>query len=249
MGLLDSPGRGSRPVISKRVAPPLLAAAAASVIGLLSPETALAQRSPQGQVQIGPDFGLIERPARANDASIAYEPGIAYGAHAQILTAPWLRFSVYYLRAQQPLTVPDGSLRAGTTVEGGKHLSSYVLGARVQPTLNLGSRLHLWANAGAGWGKVSVPALDLEDASGSMRVAERDGVLVEIPLGLGGSFDIIERWLAISVDATYAFALQQSGDVYRAAQVIDAKGAMTQVGPMPKLDSAMTATISLLIEL
>lgn len=233
---------------SKRIALFLLAAATTAA-GLLTPNTALAQRSPKGQLQIGPDFGLIERPAQANDTGIAYGRGYVYGAHAQILTAPWLRFSVYYLRARQPLTIPDGSLREGTSVEGDEHLSSYVLGARIQPTLNLGRRLHLWANAGAGWGKVWAPAMELRDASGTMRIGERDGVLVEVPLGLGGSFDIIERWLAISVDATYALLLEQSGSVYGGAQIIDARGTMSQVGPFPKLGSAMTGTISLLIEL
>jgi len=226
-----------------------LVAAGTVMVGLAFPDAALGQDDPKGQLQIGPDFGLIARPAKDDAAGISYGTGIAYGAHAQILTAPWLRFSLYYLRARQPVTMPAGSLLPGTAVEGDPHLGSYVLGARIQPTLNLGQRLHLWANAGAGWGKVTVPAMKLTQGADSMRVGPRDGVLVEIPVGVGGSFDIIRRWLAVSIDATYAFSMKQSGDAYREAQVVDAKGEMLHVGPMPKLGSAVTGTISLVVEL
>lgn len=220
------------------------AALAASLFGLTSSEVAHA-----GQVQIGPDFGFIARSAQSNGAGIAYEPGFVYGVHAQVLAAPWMRFSVYYLRADQPLTIPTGALRANTVAPDDLHVGSYVLCARLQPTLNLGSRFHLWANAGAGWGTITAPAFELKEGSTTMRVGSRSGVLVEVPVGLGGSFDIIERWLSVSLDATYAFLLEQSGDMYRDAQVVDSEGSMLHVGPMPKLGPAMTATLSLLIEL
>lgn len=222
-----------------------LVACAAALCGLTHADAAHA-----GKVQLGPDFGFIARPARSNGAGITYEPGIVYGAHAQVLAAPWLRFSIYYLRARQALTIPAGALRPGTTLTSDDpHLGSYVLGARLQPTLNLGSRFHLWANAGGGWGTVTAPALELAEATTTMRVGSRSGVLVEIPLGVGGSFDIIERWLSVSLDATYAILLEQSGEMYRDAQVIDSLGAMHHVGPMPKLGPAITATIGLRVEL
>lgn len=224
---------------------------AAIAVSLGRGSKASAEQSPKGQLQIGPDFGLIERPAQPNGAGVEYAPGITYGAHAQVSTARWLRFSLYYLHGSQPLTVPRGSLYEDATVHPERdRLSSYVLGARIQPTLNLGERLHLWASAGAGWGKVSVSAMQVGAGSGTtMQVGPREGVLVELPFGVGGSFDIIKRWLAISVDATYAPITNQSGDLYREVQAIDDKGRLHHVGPMPKLSPAMSATASILIEL
>lgn len=215
------------------------------------PALAHAQERPKGQLQLGPDFGLIERRAQPNDVGVEYGSGIAYGAHAQVLVAQWLRFSAYYLHARQPLTVPQGSLGGASSIRPDHdHLSSFVLGARIQPTLNLGERLHLWASAGAGWGKVYAPAMQVGLASAPMaRVAERDAVLVELPFGIGGSFDVIRGWLAISFDATYAPLTNQSGDMYRDVQAIDTAGQLVRIGPMPKLAPAMAATASIVVEL
>lgn len=224
------------------------------IIALLlgGPALAHAQDAPKGQLQLGPDFGLIQRPAQPNGAGITYAPGITYGAHAQLLTARWLRFSLYYLHARQPLEIPEGSLGGGAVVHPERdYLSSYVLGARLQPTLNLGQRLHLWVSAGAGWGKASAPPMQVGSSSAAnhIQAARREGVLVELPFGVGGSFDIIKKWLAVSIDATYAPLTNQSGDLYRDVQAIDASGRMVHIGPLPKLGPSMAATASVLIEL
>lgn len=205
-----------------------------------------------GTVQLGPDFGVIHRQAQPNRADIEYGPGIVYGAHAQILAASWMRFSLYYQHARQPLFMPQGSLGHGAIVhpESG-HFSSYVLGARIQPTVNLSRRLHLWFSAGAGWGKVSAPAMEIGavDSEVHTRSAPREGVLVELPFGVGGSFDIIPGWVALSIDATYAPLTNQSGDMYHDVQAIDASGNLTHIGSMPKLGPTMAAFASVLIEL
>lgn len=230
-----------------------LSALVALATGIVSlPTLAAAESSPRGQVQIGPDFGIMQRQAQANGSGIEYGPGITYGAHAQLLSARWLRFSLYYLHARQPLEVPGGAFGGFQTaqLESG-FLTSYVLGARLQPTLNLGSRLHLWVSAGAGWGKVTAPAMTLESTSPerSALVAPREGVVVELPFGVGGSFDIIERWLAVSVDATYTSQTKQSGSIYGTSQAVDSTGQLVEIGPLPKLGPGMTATASIVIEL
>lgn len=250
MGLFAHARRGSQSLISIVHASRLFISVTVLAASLSATSLARAEDAPKGQLQLGPDFGLIRRAAQPNGAGIEYAPGMAYGAHAQILTAPWLRFSLYYLHARQPLTIPDASLYEGATVHPERdHLSSYVLGARIQPTLNLGERLHLWASAGAGWGKASAPAMRIGAASGTMQVGPREGVFVELPFGVGGSFDIIARWLAVSVDATYAPLTNQSGDLYREVQAIDAQGQLVHVHSMPKLGPSMVATASLIIEL
>lgn len=214
------------------------------------PFVAEAQSSPRGQIQIGPDFGFIQRAAQANDAGIEYGPGITFGAHAQIMSLRWLRFSFYYLHARQPLEIPAGSFTGFSTARAEhEFFTSYVLGARMQPTLTLSSRLHLWASAGAGWGKVNAPAMTLEASGRSANVATRDGVVVELPFGVGGSFDIIERWLAVSFDATYAIQTRQSGQIYSNSQAVDSTGHLVEVGPLPKLGPGMSATASLVVEL
>lgn len=230
-----------------------LVSAVAIGVGLVgSAEPARAQQRPKGQVQAGPDFGVLVRPARGNDAGVAYGTGIAYGAHVQLLAASFLRVSLYYTHGRQSLTMPVGSLGSGLPVHADDaHVTSYILGARLEPTWNVTERAHVWASLGAGWGKLQAPAMWVGDEGnpGRYRVGERDGVMVELPVGVGGSFDVIPRWLGVALNATYAPLTAQSGDVYDPVQSIDASGRLVHAAGLPKATSAFSAFASVVIEL
>jgi hypothetical protein len=223
-------------------------------VGLIgaSASSARAQERPKGQVQAGPDFGLVVRPARSNEAGVAYGTGISYGAHVQLLTASFLRVSLYSHHDRQSLTMPVGSLGRGLAVHpDDDHVTSYILGARLEPTWNVTSRLHLWASLGAGWGELRAPPMWVGDegSPARYRIGERDAVMVELPFGVGGSFDIIPRWIGASLDLTYAPLSAQSGDAYDPAQAVDGAGHLVQAAGLPKPTSAFFAFASVFVEL
>jgi hypothetical protein len=226
-----------------------LSVLAATVAFATVASPARAQESPRGPVMFGPDFGVLSRPADASSAPGAtYGAGLAWGVHGQIIAAPWLRFAAYYLHGSQPVTFADGALGVPWKLDGSTTLSSYVLGARLEPTWSPTSRLHLWLSVGAAWGRTAIGAMHVS-APSPFDLASREGVLVEIPMGLGGNFDVIPRWLGAGFDATYGPVMSQTGDIYGDAHAIDASGRAVVAHGMPTSKSSLQVLGSLSLEL
>lgn len=218
---------------------PKLAAAFASSSALLIASSSSAQEPPRHLAEFGASVGWIQRTAvkdaSHNPSQIGY--GAALGETVQFKAQlwPWLRLGAYYQRAYHKVEIPTSSLRPpGTEIDLGSMLA-FSIGARLEPTLVLTPRLRLWGILGIGWGRMTVGRMKVSVATGSYTVQEREGVLVEAPMGLGGAFHVIPGWLAVTFDTTISPNYAQSGSLHEPTQYVDSSGMMRHTEPMPEL--------------
>lgn len=198
-------------------------------------------------LEVGPDFVLALRPFADGvvESEISYKPAPGFGIHLHWEIFKWLRFHPYFFHAihnvdipqdalfieNDPLSIAPGSTISDTNVE------TFAFGAKVAPTLPITDRLRAWLSAGVGWGRFNFDAMTVTEPSGlELAVEDRSGVFVEFPLGLGISFDVIERWLAIEYEATAAPIIGQSGDAHEVFQVVNEAGQIRNIGPFGAIE-------------
>jgi hypothetical protein len=188
---------------------------------------------------------LSSRDADHNPTSVRLKPDAGFHIRLSWQAIPYLWFTGYLVESRHPLDLPAGSLGVPGRLTGDAAWM-YTFGARLSPTLPIGSRVRLWLTAGAGWGRVEYPRLcPKQPCTGTLLVRERAASVVEIPLGIGAAFEIIPRWLRIHLELTGSLLPSQQGEALEHGQTIDAAGKMRDVGPMPWLDGTITQTIGL----
>jgi hypothetical protein len=157
----------------------------------------------------------------------------------------YLWFTGYLNESRHRVVAPAGSLGLPTSLTGDRAWK-YTFGARISPTLPIGTRVRLWLTAGAGWGQIRYQRLCPKTPCGSTFVVrERAAAIVEVPMGFGASFEVIPRWLRVHMELTGALAPSQTGPAYDHTQAIDANGKIRDVGPMPRIDATIVQTIGL----
>lgn len=202
-------------------------------------------------VDLGIDVAFIARQASpiADDlpTPVRYDAAVGYGFHGRLDLFRFLRFGAYFVSAVHTLELPPGSL--GMRSEGLELDSvwAYSFGARLMPTYRFSDRLRSWVSLGAGWGRLEFDRMYVKEAGGRFEVRERSASFVEIPLGLGVSYDILPRWLALEIEVTGAFVVGQQGSSVQPAQAIDTAGKVRSIGSFPRLDGSFMHTIGLSI--
>jgi len=213
------------------------------------------------RLELGVDIAYVSRPFA--DALVQpgnrYENNIAWGLHLHWDVLPWLRFHPYFIDAHHDIVLPPTGLATGssngissaatiTDADGNEDISvaTFVFGAKLAPTLALSSRARGWISAGVGWGRFEFPLMVVtEPNSEPFEIRERAGVFVEVPIGIGVSFDVIERWLAIEYEASAAVVFGQSGDAHENFQAIDVAGEKRQIGPYGAIEGSFVQTLGL----
>jgi hypothetical protein len=199
-------------------------------------------------IDVGIDLAFVSRPAASDDEGsptpVRYDPGIGYGVHGRIHLLRHLRFTAYFVEAEHHVELPPGSLGQAGAIELDS-VSMFSFGARLMPTWPFSDRLRSWLTVGAGWGRLEVDRMKVIEAGGELTVRERSMSFVEIPVGIGTSFDIVPRRLALEVEVTGAFVVGQQGSSIQSAQAIDAAGKVRSIGGFPKLDGSFVQTIGL----
>jgi hypothetical protein len=206
--------------------------------------------------EIGAGIAFVENisSTTAGDGSVTpvrLRPGVGFHVRLGWELFRYLTFTGYMVEVDQTLVMPAGSLGfTGAVVGPAAH--TYFFGGRVSPTLPIGDRARLWATVGGGWGVVAYPDLTVVQLGGAPSAARapftirgRTADVVEIPLGLGASFDIIPRWLRVHTELTYSFYPSQLGDALQTGQAVDGTGMLRSVGAMPHLDGAFIQTLGL----
>lgn len=201
-------------------------------------------------IDIGIDLALVARPAASivdgKPSPIRFDPAVGYGFHGRIDVLRYLRFSGYFVSAEHGLELPRGSLGLGGDLELDS-VSIFSFGARLMPTWPFSDRLRGWVSVGAGWGRLELDRMKVKELAGHFEVRERSASFVEIPLGIGASFDIVPRWLALEFEVTGAFVVGEQGSLVQAAQAVDAAGKIRSIGSFPTLDASFVQTIGLSI--
>lgn len=77
------------------------------------------------------------------------------------------------------------------------------------------------------------------------RIDARSGVFVEIPIGLGASYELIPKWLAVQGQLRVAPLVKQSGDLFDTVQIVDNFGQIDTTGPMPTQTVSASALLGL----
>jgi len=180
-----------------------------------------------------------------NPSAVRLKPGVGFNIRLSWQVLPYLWFTGYLVESRHPLDLPAGSLGLPGAMTGDAAWM-YTFGARVSPTLPIGTRVRLWLTAGAGWGRVGYPRLcPKQPCAGALLVRERAASMVEIPLGFGAAFEVIPRWLRVHAELTGSVLPSQKGEALEHTQTIDAAGKKRDVGPMPWFDGTITQTIGL----
>lgn len=196
-------------------------------------------------VDIGGDLSVVERPAssdvKGNPSSIRYEAATGFALHIRWSILENLQIAGYFVDCHLPVSIPRGALGldAGVTTPP---VETFVFGLRVSPSMAWG-RLSGWLTAGAGWGRFEFQRMTATSSSGAFTLRERGASFVEIPLGLGASWQIVPRWLSIDFEATAAFVAGQHGEAFDHAQTVDRAGHLRDVGPLPVMDASFVQTI------
>lgn len=193
-------------------------------------------------IEVGADALFVGRPT-SGAVHLGAIPG--YGAHLNWEILRHLRFTFYVEGARHPLTFDAGALGQPGKITSSA-VNSYVFGARFSPTLPLTPRLRAWLTAGVGWGRLEYPRMQAQDpGQAAFTIPERSAYLIEFPLGLGISFDLIPRWLSIQAELTGAFVPGQQGSAIDTAQAIDAAGRKRTIGGLSPLDASIVQSIGL----
>ncbi len=207
----------------------------------------------QRRLEIGASFAFVLRPfAEAlGPTDISYAPAPGFQVHLHWPVFDWLRFNPYFLHAFQALEIPPGALTSGTANSIGAEatisdasVATFVLGAKIAPTLNFSDRWRGWLTAGIGWGRFEFPTMTVTENDGtSYEIRERAAVVVEFPLGAGIAFDVIERWMSIHYEATAAPITGQSGAAHEVFQAVDADGEIRDVGGFGAIEASFVQTL------
>jgi hypothetical protein len=204
-------------------------------------------------IEVGGGLAVSEMPASVDGAKqptpVRFAPHIGFHINLSWQVFRYLRFTGYLVEHDNPIDLPQGSLGQPGKITG-PSVHAYTFGVRFSPTLPIGSRLRLWATAGAGWGRLEYGRLTVTEQTGMpFTLRERAASIVEVPLGLGASVMIIPRWLSAHIELTGALVPSQIGDALESAQAIDGAGKMRNIGPMPRLDAHFVQTLGLALHL
>jgi hypothetical protein len=203
-------------------------------------------------IDISAGVALINRVAEGQTGTTTslsrYPSAVGVGLSARADLLQYLRMNLYVVRGSSTVDLPAGALGLPGD-PASLAITSYSFGLRLSPTLPVGPRAHVWLNFGAGWGRLEVGRFDVASAGGTFRVRERAFSFVELPMGIGTSFELIKNWLTIEYEATGAFHTSQRGTAVRNAQAIDTSGRRIAVGPFPTLAGTFVQTLGLALVL
>jgi opacity protein-like surface antigen len=177
--------------------------------------------------------GLTNRYAQSNLDGIAYEPALQLSFQARGYVWSWLNAAVYHRRASHGIDLPRGA--AGfdyERIEIDKALA-YSLGARIEPTYRVSDVFRAWVSVGLGWGRMSLDRVHVQEATRSYTVRERAGVFVEVPMGIGASYELVPRWLTVQMEADIAPLSKQSGTLFGPTPYVDSNGSLHFTGSFP----------------
>lgn len=210
-----------------------------------TPTTPTHPSAVEHHVALGADIGLVARTAKGD--GISYRPGITAGVHADLPIVSWLTLSTFYLYARESVKL-DSSAPFGTgapiSISGA--LTSYKLGARLEPTWGFDPRTRAWISVGAAWGVLSYPLLTVHEGD-SYAIAPPDHPFVEIPFGIGGDYEVIAGWL--SVQANAAFGVTVFEQSIPPVQSLRQSGVVISSNGLPGFSNSFTALAGAVLRL
>ncbi|MEM1029824.1 MAG: hypothetical protein AAGN82_05705 [Myxococcota bacterium] len=209
------------------------------------------------RLEVGGVAAVVVRPfadAVVPNTGISYRAAPAWGVVFRWALYDWVAVHPYFLDSHHALGIPQGAFATGAansiapdaTYETDSVIT-FSFGAKLAPTWEVTPRLRLWGSFGVGWGRFEFRSLALEEGTTTFSVNERDSVFIEFPIGLGLSYDVIDRWLAVGYEATGAPVTGQTGTAHEAVQAVDGDGNLRDVGPVGAIEASFVQSLSLTV--
>lgn len=209
------------------------------------------------RLEIGGAFAFVLRPyanAVAPDTGVQYKPAPGWGVVLRWTIYDWIALHPYFIDSHHRLGIPAGALATDARdsiapdadIETNS-VTTFSFGAKLAPTWEIIPRLRVWAAVGVGWGRFEFPTMTLTEGDNSYVVEGREGVFIEFPMGLGMSYDVIDRWLAVGYEATAAPITGQTGNAHEPFQAVDADGNTRDVGPLGAIEASIVQTLSVTV--
>ncbi len=197
------------------------------------PIPAPAPRAPYWTVEVGPDTGIIQRPANGN--GVHADPGYVLGGHARIKALPWLDARLSGRVEWAPFSYDDGALGLphGTRVDVGTGNRVY-LSASAEPTFSPLPRLDLWAGVGIAWGRTLLPTLQ-SSGSEAVTVPGRAAVFVEVPFSAGVRYELVPHWLVVNLSCSVGVPFARSGGLLESYRTPGKDGTLVTVAGYPEI--------------
>jgi hypothetical protein len=212
------------------------------------PDSASHRPPPERRVDVGA-YALVVTRMTDEDVDgvgkgVTYDPGPGIGVAARIQVLRWFQVEAVFGWATHDVVYDHGAIGVDGDIESDFVTSSW-LDARLLPTLPLGDRVRLFGIAGIGWGRVELPPVRATDASGTYWVRDRAASFFEIPLGLGGSVELVPRWLSVDLELVAAPNFSEDGSAYVPVQALDGLGHKHEIGPLPRFPVTFVQALGL----
>jgi hypothetical protein len=212
-------------------------------------------------VEIGPDVAFVDHTSHADalgaDSGVKYASTFGFGVHASWAMWRYLQLSLFFFNSSHALDMKSGALGVAGTITSDS-VATYSLGARVQPMIPLGPRVRVWASLGVGWQRFDFPRMEVNEPGASCpvntytpgscyMVYERANSMAEFPFGVGASFEVVPRWVAIQAELTALVPAWQAGTAVDPLPVVDDRGHNRVLGGLPVVDLTLVGTLGLSI--
>jgi len=184
-----------------------------------------------------------------NPDGIAYQPGFAMSVQGRAYVSSWLNVSLYYVRSYHAIEAPQGAAGIDYDERDLDTLFAFSLGARAEPTYHVSDQFRAWLSVGVGWGRMTLDEMYVRKGAREYTVRPRKGVFMEVPFGLGASWEFLPRWAAVSAEASIAPTYKQSGDLFDPAPFVDNDGRLDSVGNFPTQTLTSTFLLGLAVVL
>lgn len=181
----------------------------------------------------------------SNPSPITYTPSAQLALELRAYVTRWLNATLYHHRSYPRVDLPRGAAKLDYTHIEKNRLQTYSIGIHLEPTYHFTQRLRGWLSVGAGWGRMNWDSVFVTEPLRTYRIDARSGVFVEIPIGLGASYELIPKWLAVQGQLRVAPLVKQSGDLFDTVQIVDNFGQIDTTGPMPTQTVSASALLGL----
>lgn len=206
-----------------------------------------AGRPEMRKLELGVDVGAVRRPSAG--AGVDYETGLRWSGHGTIVLLPNLGARLTGGMEYHALSIEPGALGAEGPATGEPNISGpHVLG-QLQPMLELAPGLDGYALVGIGWQRFTADSVTLGEPT-PLTIAERSGVLVELPLAVGARYAVLRDRMALALTFAFSAPLSQSGSLFDAGagasqSLRQDTGELVRVDALPHFESATSASLSL----
>jgi hypothetical protein len=205
-----------------------------------------AQAEPR-KLELGLEVGGVSRPSRGQ--GVQYALGPMWAGHATIVLLENLGFRLSGGMTYHDVEITRGALGVAGATEGEPSIRGPRVVGQLQPMLQLAPRIDAFALVGIGWQRFTANSISIAEPT-PLRVSERSGVLVELPIAVGARYAVLRERMALALTFGFAAPLTESGALFDAdagtsQSLRQDTGELVRVDALPHFAGALSGSVSL----